>query len=43
MGIRLELQPQPHCKRIYLPPACHTLSKSEKLSFCGCLRGVKVP
>ena len=28
---------------MYLPPACHTLSKSEKISFCGCLRGVKVP
>jgi len=40
MSVRLELQPQPHGKRTYLPPACHTLSKSEKISFCGCLRGV---
>ena len=43
MGVRLELQPQPHGKRTYLPPACHTLTKFEKISFCGCLRGVKVP
>ena len=43
MGVRFELQPQPHGKRTYLPPACHTLSKSQKISFCGCLRGVKVP
>ena len=35
MGVRLELQPQPHGKKMYL-------SKSEKISFCACLRGVKV-
>jgi len=33
MGVRLELQPEPHGKRTHLPPACHTLSKSEKISF----------
>jgi len=43
MGVRLDLKPQPHGKRTYLPPACHTLSKSEKISFYGCLRGIKVP
>jgi len=43
MGVQFELQPQPHGKRTYLPPTCHTLSKSKKISFCGCLRGVKVP
>jgi len=43
MGVRLELQPQTHGKRTYLPPPCHTLSKSENISFCNCLRGVKVP
>jgi len=43
MGVRFELQPQPHGKRTYLSPTCHTLSKSEKISFCGYLRGVKVP
>ena len=37
MGVRLELQVQPHGKRTYLPPACHTLLKSEKISFCNCL------
>jgi len=42
IGVQFELQSQPHGKRMYLPPACHTLSKSEKISFCGCLRGVKV-
>jgi len=43
MGVRLELQPQHHGKQTYLRPTCHTLSKSEKISFCECLRGVKVP
>ena len=43
MGIRFELHPQSIGKRTYLPPACHTLSKQEKKSFCECLRGVKVP
>jgi len=43
MGVRFELQPQPHGKRTYLPPTCHTLSKYKKISFCKCLRGVKVP
>jgi len=28
IGVRFELQPQPHGKRMYLPPTCHTLSKS---------------
>ncbi|GJU10054.1 hypothetical protein Tco_1132450 [Tanacetum coccineum] len=28
---------------MYLPPACYTLSKAEKTSFCECLHGVKVP
>jgi len=43
MGVWLELQPKPHGKRTYLPPTCYTLSKPEKISFCKCLRGVKVP
>jgi len=37
------LQPQPHGKQTYLPPACHTLLKFEKLSFCRRMQGVKVP
>ncbi|XP_019189401.1 PREDICTED: uncharacterized protein LOC109183793 [Ipomoea nil] len=43
MGIRDKLSPQESGKRMYLPPACHTLSKKEKTSFCACLNGVKVP
>ncbi|XP_019168110.1 PREDICTED: uncharacterized protein LOC109163850 [Ipomoea nil] len=43
MGIRDKLAPQELGKRTYLPPACHTLSKKEKTSFCACLNGVKVP
>ena len=43
MGIRSQLHPRSDGKKIYLPPACHTLSKKEKISFCQCLRRVKVP
>nr|GEZ13515.1 hypothetical protein [Tanacetum cinerariifolium] len=44
MGIRSELAPQEtNEKKIYLPPACYTLSKAEKTSFCECLHGIKVP
>ena len=42
MGIRSQLHPRSDGKKIYLPPACHTLSKKEKISFCQCLRRVKV-
>ena len=34
MGVQFELQSQPHGKRTYLPPACHTLSKSKKINLC---------
>ena len=34
MGIRDQLHPRSHGKKIYLPPACHTLSIKEKISFC---------
>ncbi|XP_027911496.1 uncharacterized protein LOC114170208 [Vigna unguiculata] len=43
MGLRLELQPQAYVKRTYLPPACHTLTKVEKKTFCACLREMKLP
>jgi len=33
MDVYLELLPQPHGKRTYLPSTCYTLSKFEKLSF----------
>ena len=43
MNIRDELKPVDVGNRKYLPPACYTLSKKERSSFCHCLRGVKVP
>ncbi|XP_031097902.1 uncharacterized protein LOC116002032 isoform X2 [Ipomoea triloba] len=43
MGIRDKLAPQESGKLTYLPPACYTMSKKEKTSFCGCLNDVKVP
>ena len=33
MGIRDQLHPRSDGNKIYLPPACHTLSKKEKISF----------
>jgi len=33
MGIRSQLHPRFDGKKIYLPPACHTLSKKEKINF----------
>jgi len=41
MNIRGELAPME--MGTYLPPACYTMSKDEKNSFCQCLKGVKVP
>jgi hypothetical protein len=43
LGIRQELAPKSDGKRTYLPPACYTLSKMEKKSFCECLSSIKVP
>jgi hypothetical protein len=43
MGIREALAPQSTDTRTFLPPACHTLSRKEKKSFCMCLRSIKVP
>ncbi|XP_058746192.1 uncharacterized protein LOC131619068 [Vicia villosa] len=43
MGIREELTPQYIGNKRYFPPACYTLSKKEKLSFCECLENIKVP
>ncbi|CAM8931677.1 unnamed protein product [Rhodiola kirilowii] len=43
MNIRTKLAPELRGQRTYLPPSCTTLSKSEKTSLCGCLKGVKVP
>ncbi|KAD3336088.1 hypothetical protein E3N88_31607 [Mikania micrantha] len=43
MGIRKELAPIEIANRIYLPPACYTMSKEEKRKFCKCLHDIKVP
>ena len=43
MGIWDQLHPMFDGKKIYLPLACHTLSRKEKISFCQCLCHVKVP
>lgn len=39
---RSELAPQEQGQRYYLPPACYTLSKNEKTSFCESLHRLKV-
>jgi len=43
LGIRSQLHARSDGEKIYLPPTYHTLSKKEKIGFCQCLRGVKVP
>ena len=43
MGTRSQLHPRSDGKKIYLPPACNTLSKKGKISLCQCLHRVKVP
>ena len=43
MNIREELAPKEIGKRTYLPPACYTMSRQEKISFCLCLKSIKVP
>ena len=42
MGIRDQLHPRSDGNKIYLPLACHTLSRKEEISFCQCLCHVKV-
>ncbi|XP_058195233.1 uncharacterized protein LOC131311699 [Rhododendron vialii] len=42
-GLRQELAPQIGAKRTYLPPACYTLSREEKIRFCTTLSKLKVP
>jgi len=43
MKIREDLAPMEVGRRTYLPPACYTMSRQEKISFCLCLKSVKVP
>ena len=42
LGIRRSLWPQPKGKKIFLPPAPHTLSKKQKEILCGVLFTLKV-
>ena len=43
LGIRPELAPKVVGRRIYIPPACYTLSKNEKRVVCDSLSKMKVP
>jgi len=43
MNIRGKLAPIEMGKCTYLPLAYYTMSKDEKVSFCQCLKGMKVP
>ncbi|KAM6571820.1 hypothetical protein CsatA_015900 [Cannabis sativa] len=43
MGIRQSLAPEKKGERLYLPPACFTLSKKEKQTVCKSLANMKVP
>ena len=43
MAICDQLHPRSNGKKIYLPIACHTLSRKEKISFCKFLHSFKVP
>ena len=43
MGIQSQLHLKSDGKNIYLPPACNTLLRKEKIIFCQCLCRVKDP
>ena len=43
MGLRKKLHPIVGPKRTFLPAACYTLSKDEKIQLCDCLYNIKVP
>nr|CAI44628.1 B1168G10.12 [Oryza sativa Japonica Group] len=44
IGVHSELHPiTTESGRVYLPPACYTLSKEEKIDLLTCLSGIKVP
>ena len=43
MGLRKELAPQVKEKRTYLPPACYSLTRAEKIMVCKSLLELKVP
>jgi len=39
---RKQLAPEKMGQNTYLPPACHTLSKKDKIELCQYLAGIKV-
>jgi len=43
MKIQEDLAPREVGRHTYLPPACYTMFRQEKISFCLCLKSVKVP
>ena len=43
LGLRKELAPDRSKPRLYIPPACYTLSRTEKKMFCETLTNLKVP
>jgi len=43
MKIREDMAPREVGKCTYFPAACYTISRQEKISFCLCLKSVKVP
>lgn len=43
LGMRPELAPKENGKNAYLPPACFTLTKEEKIKLCKTLSKLKVP
>jgi len=42
MRLHEQLAPEKRGQNIYLPPACHTLSRKEKIELCQHLTGIKV-
>lgn len=43
LGMRPELAPKENGKKAYLPPACFTLTKEEKIKLCKTFSELKVP
>ena len=43
MCIHEHLAQEKRGQNTYLPPACHTLSRKEKIELCQYLAGIKVP
>ena len=43
LGIRTTLAQIEKDSRMYLPPACYTMSRKEKQNFCQFMKDLKVP